>query len=530
MRNKSADSNFKKFRKTKVFSGRSLGSDMQEYLTFFENFAKQVTAPQKSNAKYKLKIERDIPGLNNLFQSMSASALDGAKGEWNPISQKIFDGHIPKAQNDIAHDFDQISITVTQFLIKAHEALHIYFWEPFFSGQYRIRSKEKFVEQSLVFEGCCFWYTDILMTPPMRAYLPDGEFVFSRTAVSQRAFHPYRAFKSLGIDDQYKILDLYIDSFRGYETPIFSKRVDGFVHNLAKRIYGFYVGSIKPSTDLFNRLKAVGIFSEFFDRFCDIPNLPSAIDDSTSKLLADGKIEDYCRNVFKSSLPQLQKLDSKTVFKVRVRRHLQLRAYTAMSLRFAVEKQLVFSVKNLSFDSKKIIHALNDYIDQIEVLIKELACGGDPKGILSSCATADKFYSKNIRTIFLDKQLWMAERGYYFPVAKKLKSAHFGKVGNEADFTEISGRLEYLMAKYYAPFFDNRRELIESEQLAAVKCGEIYRDMTTGRFNSETALAKLRKKFNEVVVAPGILEQWSVPLSLTNPEENFFNEVLFVYE
>ena len=114
--------------------------------------------------------------------------------EWNPLSQRPALLKVPQANQVFGETFALTQQVFNCLITAIHELLHVALWEPFFCGQMPIKSLEDFRKFTLMSEAFCFFYADIILTRKIRTTYPDGEPIFSRSAVSQNTFHPLSCF------------------------------------------------------------------------------------------------------------------------------------------------------------------------------------------------------------------------------------------------------------------------------------------------------------------------------------------------
>lgn len=499
----------------------------KEYVKFIETFKRHMTT-DKGGKGFELQLDDRVPGLRNLFRSFTSWIDAHEKVEWNPLSQRVYISGLSYNPSELVRDFSIVTTTMSDFVQAAHEAAHVMLWEPFFVGSYRPTNRTDFIDFSLCFEGFCFWYADILITPLLRTYLPDGEFVFGRTHVSEQYFHPYRAFAALKMDKPSDILEIYLNSFRGYKTKLLKGMSNAFVSNLSKRIYGFYARTEKPASLMYSQLKKAGIFDEYYKRFCQIPGLPSLLPKKLNDKLAEGDAGAFAYEIHKTGLDHIHRLTQADLARVRARRMIQSRAYAVFSLKLALTEQRFFSLSNRAFDTQTVLQSLESYIDQLEAALKTLAQDGSGPRAAESCRNADKFYEKSVRTPLKRAEIWLSIKGLYFPTAETPKS-EFGLIdplaANPAHFYSLASHL----AKTYLP------QVIALPK-ANSKSGEkmhvahIYEELALGEWKTRAAEDRFVSRFNAAARLPIVLKQWSTPLDSIDPVKNKFGELLFVYE
>ena len=213
----------------------------KSYSEFLQELQKRVTEKPFDGNNFRIRSDTKLPGLFNLFESFSGAAIydyhSRVEKEWNPFSQRpYFTKHSALKDKSIFTHLEKAKNAISiLFIESAHEATHVLLWEPLFTGKCKNLTRQQFTDASLVFEGFCFWYADIIVTQTMRSRLPDGELAHARSAVSLANFHPFRAFKAIGINDHEKILDIYMQSFAGGITELYENRDKTFVTDLFER-------------------------------------------------------------------------------------------------------------------------------------------------------------------------------------------------------------------------------------------------------------------------------------------------------
>jgi len=197
--------------------------------------------PPRPSAPAELPFLQNVPGLKNLFLSMSGVAPavpDTSEEEWNPISQRPHSAIPPVILDGLGSEIIALKTAVDEFTILSHEMMHVALWEPFFAGLWRPHNRQTFRQFSLMAEGFCYFFSDIVVSGAIRVRLPDGEFALERQTPSNVRFHPVRAFQSLGIVDHHEILDIYLEGFRGQPSRLWQPRGKShFAASLACLLY-----------------------------------------------------------------------------------------------------------------------------------------------------------------------------------------------------------------------------------------------------------------------------------------------------
>jgi hypothetical protein len=469
-------------------------------------------------------LERQLPGLSNLLDSFSSLLVQKSQfnEEWNPFSQRP----VTHAVNvDNPTKLENSIQAVNLFIEASHEATHILLWEPFFAGTCRPGNPKELIFASLIFEAYCFWYADIIVTRNLRTRLPDGEFARVRSAISQPDFHPYRAFKAINIVEPSEILNIYFHAFMGGDSPLYRHRQLPYVEDLLRRFINFYVTASQPVNALFKILDHVGIFEEFYGRFCRLSGIPSLLPDSLLKMDIMANPISYCHSIRKNGYKHIEHLSPKTISQVRMRRFIQMRAYYAYSLLYALKANLVFSRKNKSFNGAELKRNLAQYIDVLETAIQALCKGGNLKKIEQICRHNDQVYSRRVKKAFSQSDLWMNQRLCVTPYLNT-RSAGFGIVRGTVSPSERIKLGEHLLNRYCPDKID---EAAKGKTLSSRRLGQKIGTFMKANSTVGVSQEKWKSAFNALLLDEQILELWSVRLGSIDPEENQFRDPLFVY-
>ena len=510
-----------------------------DYLKFLNEVYRQVNRGNVRAPVAKLSVQGRLPGIANLMSSFVSPAVaihregPGQVEEWNPLFQRLWQRR-PIDRNSVkVGDFEVITETLREFLLESHEANHILLLEPFFTGRSRFRKKSDFIKSFFTFEGYCFWHMDILATPELARRVPDANLFYSLLSVSQVHFHPHRAFRAIGMKDSVEILRVYMSAFQGDPTRISYKHPDIFVRSLFRRVYGFYAVGGDHLDRLWKRLKAIGIFDEFYERFCEIPNLPSLLPEKLLEMDAFKVPESYCVEIHSKGMKSVDRLSTGEIERVRLRRYFQTRAYSALSLRHAVDQGLLFSRSRTSGSPAELRSALERYLDGLALALAKLAAGATTRELLAIARKLDRAYTADVRDRAEREDLWMSNRHLIYPDLLKGADFPFGVTDrhsaekNYRGLVRAADAVTQSMMPQRAAFLParlDRRELPWDNDSLKLN-GLLTRARPTA-----TERERIRKLFNRIVVAPGILEQWSVPLAAVDPEKNQFREVAFRYE
>ena len=501
----------------------------EPYAVFLDDLRRQLANNDEHAPKAYPSIALKLPGLFQLLSSMSAGAPTDYRTanpieEWNPFAQRLpylTASHIQS--QTLTGELEIQAHAVSQFILIAHEAMHIFLLEPFFSRRQKHMSARQFLELSLSIEAFCFWYADIVVTRSLRVRLADGEIVRSRNANSSVHFHPYRAFVALGITDQIKILEVYIDAMCGYESALFHGRDQLFVRDLYRRLTGFYVDVLKPTKLLKTQLDGIGVFDEFRTRFASMRGLPSLVPDEVAKLVTDPQA--YCHAIATLALPQLQKMPVESVLRVRERRHIQARAYAAYSLLHTLDQKTFFSANGKSISVRALKSAVAVYLDRLEEILGAVANGGALTAIREQCASNDQRYSREVRDVLRDGEAWATQRPVLFPLLAT-KNGALGFLRSEDRMTkkQIHALVSHLIA------MGTRVVITNPTSPVATPLARLIEQSSHSDLHRNTRrLIEWKRTVNAFLREPTILPLWSVRLDAIDPENNSFRELHFTF-
>jgi len=505
---------------------------------FLNRFQKRVATKPFGGNEFRIKLERDLPGLFNLLNSFSSVAMNSNRPEsfqeWNPFSQRTYLTETQFSKDPSAFiQFDTAIRAIDHFIEVSHEANHVLLWEPLFVGKCKNISRRRFVDASLFFEAYCFWYADIIVTRNLRTKLPDGEFVRIRSAPSQPNFHPYRAFKAMGIEQPEKILDIYFKCFMGGETELYHSRDKPYVADLLRRFIAFYDESLKPSRLLFKQLTAMNFFNDFYRRFCSIPGLPSLLPERILNMDSLKEPWAYCHAIRGVGYRHIDNISESHISKVRVRRFIQTRAYTAYSLIYALESGSVFSRNRKKINSEEILGEIKHYINTLETMIQALGKGSPLEHIQRICRRADQMYSQKIRPFFISNDIWMSRRLFIFPPLKT-KTSYFGILNDKEKISkpDLLKLNQTLLIQFCNPKLSMMASFkTKSDTRMARDTGDLLAASSrVGERWTPLRAKEWKSAYNEVLLDSEILQQWSVPLAAIDPEHNTFREILFIYQ
>ena len=479
---------------------------------------------------------RNVQGLGSLFQTMSAvgAAKSGAGDEeWNPLSQRPHSPLVPTVPLALGAEIATLKAAVDVFTTLAHEMMHVALWEPFFTGRWRPRRRASFHEFSLLAEGFCFFFSDIIVTGEVRVRLPDGEFAMDRQASINAHFHPVQAFNALGIKNHDEVLDIYLEGFRGGQTRLWQPRgTSSFVAALAAQVYEFYADSLQPLEDLHVALGAFGGLSEFYRRFCAIPGLPTFLREADAPLIPEGggaDLKDFFTAFYRHGLTGLQALAPGDVEAIRWRRMLQMRAYYALQVRWLVSKKLVVA-RGLSAPlTKKLLTHLDAYLKGLESLLKSLAKQHNASP-LDALRALDAAYEAQVRSEFTARAAWVGQRWMILPRRAGGHISVFAPAPARDRDAKI--RLLQIVACLVdeltrrvrdSTTVEERSELLASMQKVAA--------LGASGGNGNAAATRLSwRRLQRELGSPRLLDLWSVPMASFDPVHNEYRELVFSYQ
>ena len=486
---------------------------------------------QRSPSLGKIPFLESVPGLKALFLSMSAVAPavpDTSSEEWNPLSQRPHSALPPSLSDELGAEITALKTAVDEFTILSHEMMHIALWEPFFAGYWRPRSRLAFRTFSLMAEGYCYFFSDIVVSGAVRVLLPDGEFAHDRQTPSNARFHPVRAFLALGIENHETILDTYLEGFRGQSTRLWQPRgTSDFAASLAAQAYAFYVGSQPLLDDMYGALAELGVLKDYYERFCAIPGLPTFLPPSDGVEILD--LEDpksYFVNFYRKFFPHLASMSETQIHYLKWRRMVQMRAYYASQVRWLLSRGSVVAKGMTASSQRQALQDIESYLDGLEGLVKGLAHKRD-KSFLTTLSGLDRRYSKNVRAKFLAHNVWCGHRWLIAPRrAGGLISLNEPlPVKNEAAMKKLSHVVTYLVEELTAQLSDCKTVAERAEifkRLGAVAAIGEKGDGVRTRPSMERLRSELRK--------PYALSIWSLPLASFDPVKNHYRELLFSYQ
>lgn len=503
---------------------------LQSYLGVLD-FMEKTGRAQRSPSLGRIRFLQSVPGLKALFLSMSAVAPavpDTSSEEWNPLSQRPHSALPPSISDELGAEITALKTAVDEFTILSHEMMHIALWEPFFAGYWRPRSRQAFRTFSLMAEGYCYFFSDIVVSGAVRVLLPDGEFAHDRQTPSNARFHPVRAFQALGIENHEMILDTYLEGFHGQSTRLWQPRgTSDFAASLAAQAYAFYAGSKPLLDDLYGALVELGVLKDYYQRFCAIPGLPTFLPPSDGRGILDSEDpKSYFVNFYRTVFPHLAAMSASQLKELKWRRMVQMRAYYASQVRWLLRRGSVVARGMTAASQRQALQDIESYLDGLEGLVQGLVHKRD-KSFLTTLSHIDRLYSKNVRAKFLTHDVWCGHRWLIAPRrAGGLISLHEPlPAKDKAARKNLSDVVTYLVEELTAQLPDCKTAAARAEifkRLVAVAAIGEKGDGEMTRVGMERLRRELRK--------PYALSIWSLPLASFDPVNNRYRELLFSYQ
>lgn len=475
---------------------------------------------------------RNVQGVEKLFETISAvgPAKSGASDEeWNPLSQRPHSPLPPNTDQALGVEIWALKEAVEAFTTLAHEMMHIAMWEPFFTGRWKPRGKAGFVEFSLLAEGYCFFFSDIIVSGAVRVRLPDGEYALERNTSENARFHPSRAFKALGIESREEVLDIYLEGFRGSETRLWQPRgTSAYASSLAAQVHDFYIGSQLPLHEMHGAIEAFGGISEFHRRFCAIPGLPTFLGKAKNNTPGGADLKDYFSAFFATGLESLEALRPAQVSRLRDRRMLQMRAYYALQVRWLIRDELVLA-QGLSAKTRiRLVSDVDAYLSGLEGLLRSFArnTSASPADELTRL---DAVYDTQVRKPLAAHDAWVGRRwmiiprragGFISAVDPAPTKAHDAKVMLLRLSAYLVDELTHRMRRCKT-IPERAKVMRQIQTIAALGAAG---DGTAAR--AQSALRRLQTELSR----PYLRDLWSVPLTSFDPAGNRFRELVFSYK
>lgn len=499
-------------------------ADILQFLVDHGNSAHRKT--------WELPFLQDGHGIKNLLSTLSAAApaVPGASDEeWNPLSQRPHFALPTMIGHELGGEINALKEAVDAFTTLSHEMMHVALWEPFFAGTWRPRSKKQFCDFSLMAEGFCFFFSDIVVSGGIRVRLPDGEFALDRQSPSNARFHPVRAFKALAMTDLNAILAVYLEGFSGRQTALWQPRgASHFVASMAAQVYEFYSLSLPYLSELHAAVTRFGGTTEFFKRFCAIPGLPTFLDEADASLVDGEDLKPYFEGFFKHGLRSLEKISASQVLAVRQRRMIQMRAYYALQVRWFLEENLVVAKKWTNGCREKTLVQVNLYLDRLQRLLGRLL-KEECELIQEQLRIHDAEYEDLVRKVFTQHQAWVGHRALIAPRRAG------GSISATAPIPAKDKDAKIALLQTTAFLIDELTQQMRISRSIAerAKIMESIRVISSLGALGGASASKVRSAFKElcrVLSQPEILELWSVNLDAFDPAHNQFRELAFSYQ
>lgn len=475
---------------------------------------------------------RNVEGVGALFRTISAvnAVKPGAVDEeWNPLSQRPHSPLPPPAVNSLGYEIRSLKTAIDSFTTLAHEMMHIALWEPFFSGHWRPRTRSAFVEFSLMAEGYCYFFSDIVVSGAIRQRMPDGEYAMERRTHENAFFHPVRAFEALGINKREDVLAVYLEAFRGNPTHLWQPRGKApYAAALAEQVYEFYESTLLPLSDLHAALESFKGITEHFKRFCAIPDLPSFIDRESRIALLGPDVAAYFASFYRSGLSSLASCNDVEIGRIRQRRSFQMRAYFALQVRALLAGDLVFARSLSPARRQRLIAEVASYLDDLERLLKDLSKSVRPLSP-DFLVDLDDRYDRQVRAPLLAHDAWSAKRWLLIP----RRAGGLIHVGSPIKLSDRDTKIRLVqLSTYFVNELTRRLRDVTTVSERAEMMSAIERVASYGAFGAGSAARArdaLRSLARDLVRAP-LRELWSVPLAAFEPSANSFRELAFSYQ
>ncbi len=489
-----------------------------------ETYADVLTALIAGGKNADLLFIRNVQGVEGLFRTMSAvnATKEGASDEeWNPLSQRPHSPLPATASDGLGHELRTLKTAVDAFTTLAHEMMHVALWEPYFIGRWRPRGRQSFVEFSLMAEGYCFFFSDVVVSGAIRVRLPDGEYALERRTAENAFFHPARAFQALGIEDREEILDVYLEGFRGRKTRLWQPRGgSAYAASLADQVHEFYDDTLLPLHDLHAAIESFQGISEFHRRFCRIPGLPTFLGDAAPD---GGDFKEYFAEFYRTGLTTLDALEDVAIDRIRQRRMLQMRAYYALQVRWLLGDGVMVARGLPAAARRKVQTHVANYLNGLERLLKDLGKRADPLP-KEALQTLDAAYDDQVRDRLVAHDAWVGKRWMLVP----------RRAGGSICVAE-------------PPTLEGREARIKLLQLSAYLVNELMRRVRTSETIAEraalmeqiTRIAALGadakasfalRRLGKELMRPLVRGVWSVPMASFDPAGNQFRELVFSYQ
>jgi hypothetical protein len=492
-----------------------------------------LSISEQSNSRPKLPYVQNAEGLENLYLSLSSVAPArpaAVDEEWNPLSQRPHSPLPTAVGKELGAEITALKEAIDSFTTLSHEMMHVALWEPFFTGSWRPRSRKQFRDFSLMAEGYCFFFSDIIVSALVRVRFADGEFALARQTPSNALFHPIRAFDALGFTDRKQILDIYLEGFVGKKTSLAaSAHSSSLVSSLAGRIQEFYKGTVGYLNEMHAALMEIGVLDEFYQRFCNITGLPTFLKNDRATLGRDSDFKPFFHSFFSHGQKHLGQLPDEQITSIRWRRMLQSRAYYALQVRwFLTEGRFTAKSWRITL-SKKMLEQVNTYLDSIENMLINLSIH-PKKSPLPQLGPLDKIYDEQVRRLLIDHEVWAGHRWLIVPK----RAGGYISIFEDSEIDVKSVKIKILKTVTF--IIDELTREMKASQTIGERTDilkEIERVASIGsacKSDNLKALNALQRKLNLVLVRPIVRRAWSLPLAAFNPKENLYRELAFSYQ
>ncbi len=466
-------------------------------------------------------------GLCNLLNSMDAGSPhthDPPLQDWNPFSQRPIYELEPEIKDQFRYDFLRHADVTCRFLVLAHEAMHVLMWEPFFTGRMR-PSKNNFPYLSLSFEGFCFWHTDIVVNAQIKTQAPDGESLFTRHSVSQPTVHPSKALSQLKLKDPRQIMDTYLKAFTGHETAFSENVQNPLIYNFAERFYAFYKSTLKPAAKMHSTLQDLGVFTDFFSRYCRVDDIPAALPGALLDENLTSQTSNYCWNVYTKGLPYLHNLNRQEIFAIRLRRSLQTRAYFAFSLKFLLENEHFLA--SSEFNKAATLQHLEDYLERLEDALSILSKSRAVAQVFQLRKKADQFFSRKVRAPLRLANVRSTRKELIYPLLPHHSRLQIGEDRSHLSPKTLGRFAQEVLNRTVIPCLqDADPSLIRDIRHLSQKILDLHGSMRSLQIKARS----LSQALDQVLSHETILKNWSLRLDTIHPEYNCFQELIFHYK
>ena len=242
----------------------------------------------------------------------------------------------------------------------------------------------------------------------------------------------------------------------------------------------------------------------------------------------------YCHAMYKTGFKHIDLMSEDKLSRVRMRRHIQTRAYSAYSLLHdALNSGAVISRKKPNTKFADVLVEIKHYINSLETMI-QILCKKNSKltQMERILKRNDQIYSHKIQSFFKSKDLWMSKRILLFPRLKTTTSI-FGVIDNDAKISK--SEMSKLNRELITNFCAQKLSLMTAAKTTSAKraSGKLIDLMAIISKNGKKWTAKemkaWRTAYNKLLLDPEILDTWSIPLALIDPANNSFREILFIY-